>query len=185
MSMFPSRLNCRRQNILSLLLLSSGCLPPPLILFPLSLSLLSSYEEGRGKPSWPFLQLHHPSTSNFNIPPPPYFFPPTLLLPIRSRESLSNNTLHLHIHTHIHTHTVRHMHREILFTPASFVHTHTFIFCALHFKHMKGCSAGTKAKGRVGSKEIGGGGEGGGDGVEASLREKCIGETRGPKGGRA
>lgn len=116
--------------------LSSGSLPPPFFFFSHSFH----HMKREGKPSWPFLQPRHPSTSQFQ-PLLPF---PTLLLPIRSRESLSNNTLHLHIHTHSHTHT------EFLLTPTSFTHTHTFIFCALHFKHMKGCSAGTKAKGRVG-----------------------------------
>lgn len=142
--MFQIRLNCSGQN-------RSTPLPshpslhfhldiyPHFFFFLFSLPHLSSYEEG-GK------VLLAISTT---LPPlHPYFSPPlpfpTLLLPIRSREDLSNNTLHLHIHTHIHTHSHRVPPHPCLF------HVHTLIFCAQHFKHMKGSSAGTKAKGKVG-----------------------------------
>lgn len=55
-----------------------------------------------------------------------------------------------------------HTSAEFLFTPL-LIHQHTFIFFAPHFKHMKGCSAGTAAKGKVGGggKEKGNWGGGG------------------------
>lgn len=115
-----------------------------------------------GKPSWPFLQPGYP-------PNPPSF---SSFAHQVQRELLKQHLAPTHIHNQTHAHT------EILFTPASFARTHTFIFCALHFKHMKGCSAGTKAKGRVGSKE---------EEVEEEegkgcWRGRCIGDTRGPGG---
>lgn len=130
-----TKLQETKQNALSippLSLLSSGCLPPPLFLFSPSPFII-----WRGKESPPG-HFYNPA-----IPPPPISAPPfpTLLLPIRSSESLSTTPC---------TYTFTHMHIEFLLTPIYFTHTHTFIFCALHFKHMKGCSVGTKAKGRVG-----------------------------------
>lgn len=165
-------------SIPSLVSLSSGSLPPPLIFFSLSLSLSFHHMKREGKPSWPFLQPCLPSTSiptpNFSPPPSPF---PTLLLPIRSRERHSNNTLHLHTHTHTHPDTCT----QSSSSPPPLSRTHTFIFCALHFKHMKGCSAGTKAKGRVGGKEKE---EEAGRGYKSKLEREMYGRDEGPKGGK-
>lgn len=102
-------------------------------------SLLSSYEAGGEKPPWPFLQ---------SAAPPPRRPTPAPLLPIRSRESISNKTPRIHPHV------------GFLLTPAS--PTQTLILPGLHFKHMKGCSVGTKAKGKArgGGMANGGGGKG-------------------------
>lgn len=95
-----------------------------------------------GSPPGHFYNPCYPSTATSNFSSYSPF--QLLFLPIRSRESLSKHT-----HTDVHTDT----HSEWV-PPHTWPFQCTHIFCALHFKNMKGCSAGTKAKARVG-----GGGE--------------------------
>lgn len=94
---FQLRLNCGEQNRSSLslpprVLKNSLQRTPPSTFIWISVlsflfSLLSSYEEGGGK-SPP----GHFSSQPLHIPTP------ALLLPIRSRESVSNKTVHIHPH---------------------------------------------------------------------------------------
>lgn len=118
--------------------------------FNAALPLLSS--GSRCSPFF-FLSFHHMKREGKSPPGhfssrPLHLPTPALLLPIRSRESISNKTMRIHPHV------------GFLLTPAS--PTQTLILPGLHFKHMKGCSVGTKAKGKArgGGMANGGGGKG-------------------------